>query len=38
MIVVLVFTDTLTLMGQFVSYPREREKRSRRDGRKDERD
>ena len=32
------FNDTLTLVGHFVSSPREREKRDRRDSRGDERE
>ena len=36
--VVLEFNDTSTLMGHFVSSPREREKRDRRDSRRDERE
>ena len=32
----LVFNDTSTLVGHFVSSPREREKRERRDSRRDE--
>ena len=32
------FNDTSTLMGHFVSSPREREKRDRRDSRRDERE
>ena len=32
------FNDTSTLVGHFVSSPREREKRDRRDGRRDERE
>ena len=34
---VLGFTDASTLVGHFVSSPREREKRDRRDSRRDER-
>ena len=37
-LIVLGFNDTSTLMGHFVSSPREREKRDRRDSRRDERD
>ena len=36
--IVLGFNDTSTLVGHFVSSPREREKRDRRDSRGDERD
>ena len=36
--VVLGFNDTSTLVGHFVSSPREREKRDRRDSRRDERE
>ena len=32
------FNDTSTLVGHFVSSPREREKRDRRDSRRDERE
>ena len=32
------FNDTSTLVGHFVSSPREREKRDRRDSREDERE
>ena len=32
------FNDTSTLVGHFVSYPREREKIDRRDSRRDERE
>ena len=32
------FTDTSTLVGHFVSYPRKREKRDRRDSRGNERE
>ena len=35
---VLGFNDTSILVGHFVSSPREREKRDRRDGRRDERE
>ena len=35
---VLRFNDTSTLVGHFVSSPREREKKDRRDSRRDERD
>ena len=35
-LIVLGFNDTSTLMGHFVSSPREREKRDRRDSRRDE--
>ena len=35
---VLGFNDTSTLVGHFVSSPRERENRDRRDSRRDERD
>ena len=35
---VLGFNDTSTLAGHFVSSPREREKRDRRDSRRDERE
>ena len=35
---VLGFNDTSTLVGHFVSSPREREKRDRRDSRRDERE
>ena len=37
-LIVLRFNDTSTLVGHFVSSPREREKRDRRDSRRDERD
>ena len=37
-LIVLGFNDTSTLVGHFVSSPREREKRDRRDSRGDERD
>ena len=37
-LIVLGFNDTSTLMGHFVSSPREREKRDRRDSRRDERE
>ena len=36
--IVLGFNDMSTLMGHFVSSPREREKRDRRDSRRDERE
>ena len=36
-LIVLGFNDTSTLVGHFVSSPREREKRDRRDSRRDER-
>ena len=36
--IVLGFNDTSTLVGHFVSSPREREKRDRRDNRRDERE
>ena len=36
-LIVLRFNDTATLVGHFVSSPREREKRYRRDSRRDER-
>ena len=36
--IVLGFNDTSTLVGHFVSSPREREKRDRRDSRRDERE
>ena len=36
-LIVLGFNDTSTLVGYFVSSPREREKRDRRDSRGDER-
>ena len=36
--IVLGFNDTSTLVGHFVSSPREREKRDRRDSRGDERE
>ena len=36
--IVLRFNDTSSLVGHFVSSPREREKRDRRDSRRDERD
>ena len=36
-LIVLGFNDTSTLVGHFVSSPREREKRDSRDGRGDER-
>ena len=38
LLIVLGFNDTSTLVGHFVSSPREREKRNRRDSRGDERD
>ena len=38
LLIVLGFNDTSTLVGHFVSSPREREKRDRRDSRGDERD
>ena len=37
-LIVLGFNDTLTLEGHFVSSPREREKRDRRESRGDERE
>ena len=37
-LIVLGFNNTSTLVGHFVSSPREREKRDRRDSRGDERD
>ena len=37
-VIVLGFNDTSTLVGHFVSSPREREKRDRRDSRGDERE
>ena len=37
-LIVLGFNDTSTLVGHFVSSPREREKRDRRDSRRDERE
>ena len=37
-LIVLVFNDTSTLVGDFVSSPREREKRDRKDNRGDERE
>ena len=37
-LIVLGFNDTSTLVGHFVSSPREREKRDRRDCRRDERE
>ena len=37
-LIVLGFNDTSTLMDHFVSSPREREKRDRRDSRRDERE
>ena len=36
-LIALGFNDTSTLVGHFVSFPREREKRARRDSRRDER-
>ena len=36
--IVLGFNDTSTLVGHFVSSPREREKSDRRDSRRDERE
>ena len=36
-LIVLGFNDTSTLVGHFVSTPREREKSDRRDSRRDER-
>ena len=36
--IVLGFNDTSTLVAHFVSSPREREKRDRRDSRRDERE
>ena len=36
-LIVLGFNDTSTLVGHFVSSPREREKSDRRDSRRDER-
>ena len=38
LLIVLGFNDTSTLKGHFVSSPREREKRDRRDSRRDERE
>ena len=38
LLIVLGFNDTSTLVGHFVSSPREREKRDRRDSRRDERE
>ena len=38
LLIVLGFNDTSTLVGHFVSSPREREKRDRRDSRGDERE
>ena len=35
-LIVLGFNDTSTLVGHFVSSPREREKRDRKDSRRDE--
>ena len=37
-LIVLGFNDTSTLKGHFVSSPREREKRDRKDSRRDERE
>ena len=37
-LIVLGFNDTSTLVGHFLSSPREREKRDRRDNRGDERE
>ena len=37
-LIVLGFNDTSILVGHFVSSPREREKRDRRDSRRDERE
>ena len=37
-LIVLEFNDTATLVGHFVSSPREREKRDRRDSRGDQRE
>ena len=37
-LIVLLFNDTSTLEGHFVSSPREREKRDRRESRGDERE
>ena len=37
-LIVLGFNDTSTLVGHFVSSPREREKNDRRDSRRDERE
>ena len=37
-LIVLGFNDTSTLVGHFVSSPREREKRDSRDSRRDERE
>ena len=37
-LIVLGLNDTSTLVGHFVSSPREREKKDRRDSRRDERD
>ena len=37
-LIVLGFNNTSTLVGHFVSSPREREKRDRRDSRRDERE
>ena len=37
-LIVLGFNDMSTLVGHFVSSPREREKRDRRDSRRDERE
>ena len=38
LLIVLGFNETSTLVGHFVSSPREREKRDRRDSRRDERE
>ena len=38
LLIVLGFNDTSTLVGHFVSSPREREKSDRRDSRRDERE
>ena len=38
LLIVLGFNDTSTLVGHFVSSPRDREKRDRRDSRRDERE
>ena len=37
-LIMLAFNDTSTLVGHFVSSPRERDKRDRRDSRRDERE
>ena len=37
-LIVLGFNDMLTLVGHFVSSPREKEKRDKRDSRRDERE